>query len=499
MTRDLTTACFFYHSVFGWTAQSTGLRRLGLHGLDAARPAGRRRAQLDECSPEETHAALAGRHRDRRLRRHGASLRRSRRHGAGGTGGSGARPLRAAGGSRGRRLLGRRSARIAAPKGGIRRMQGALRSQSCRPSRSAPRFPGPRSRAWIERKEQVIANAKALWVPVFVERAEGALVTDVDGNTFIDFAGGIGCLAVGHSNAAVTAAVQEQVARFLHTDFTVMPYDSYVELAERLCARLPITGATKAAFFNSGAEAVENAVKIAKAATGRPGRDRLRGRVPRPHAHGDVADLEAAPVQGGLRAVRARGLPRRVPVRVPLAGGRRHRRARSTTCAARSRRASRPRTWPRSSSSRSRARAASCRRPPAYLRGLREICDEHGIVLIADEVQTGFGRTGTPVRDRAVRRRARPRVRRQVDRRRPAALGRARARRDHGRAGRLGDRRHLRRQPRRLRRRARGARRDRPARPLRARARDRRGADAAHARPPGSACRSSATCAGSAR
>ena len=64
--------------------------------------------------------------------------------------------------------------------------------------------------------------------------------------------------------------MQEQVARFLHTDFTIMPYDSYVELAERLCARLPITGATKAAFFNSGAEAVENAVKIAKAATGRP-------------------------------------------------------------------------------------------------------------------------------------------------------------------------------------------------------------------------------------
>jgi len=131
-------------------------------------------------------------------------------------------------------------------------------------------IPGPRSRAWIERKERVVADAKALWVPVFVESAEGALVTDVDGNTFIDFAGGIGCLAVGHSNPAVTSAVQTQVARFLHTDFTIMPYDSYVELAEQLCRRLPITGPTKAAFFNSGAEAVENAVKIAKAATGRP-------------------------------------------------------------------------------------------------------------------------------------------------------------------------------------------------------------------------------------
>ena len=130
--------------------------------------------------------------------------------------------------------------------------------------------PGPRSRAWIERKERVVANAKALWVPVFVESAEGALVTDVDGNTYIDFAGGIGCLAVGHSNAAVTSAVRDQISRFLHTDFTIMAYDSYVELAEQLCGRLPITGPTKAAFFNSGAEAVENAVKIAKASTGRP-------------------------------------------------------------------------------------------------------------------------------------------------------------------------------------------------------------------------------------
>ena len=131
-------------------------------------------------------------------------------------------------------------------------------------------IPGPRSREWIARKDAVVARAKALWVPVFVERAQGATLTDVDGNTFIDFAGGIGCLAVGHSNAAVTARVQAQVDRFLHTDFTVLPYDSYVDLAERLCARAPIAGEVRAAFFNSGAEAVENAIKIARAATGRP-------------------------------------------------------------------------------------------------------------------------------------------------------------------------------------------------------------------------------------
>src|SRR3954467_3517221 len=131
-------------------------------------------------------------------------------------------------------------------------------------------IPGPRSREWIARKEAVVAEAKSLWIPVFVQEASGATLTDVDGNTFIDFAGGIGCLAVGHSNAAVSERVRAQVDRFLHTDFTILPYDSYVELAERLLAKTPITGPKKAAFFNSGAEAVENAVKIAKVATGRP-------------------------------------------------------------------------------------------------------------------------------------------------------------------------------------------------------------------------------------
>jgi 4-aminobutyrate aminotransferase / (S)-3-amino-2-methylpropionate transaminase / 5-aminovalerate transaminase len=256
-------------------------------------------------------------------------------------------------------------------------------------------IPGPRSRAWIERKERVVANAKALWVPVFVERAEGALVTDVDGNTFIDFAGGIGCLAVGHSNAAVTSAVQDQLARFLHTDFTVMPYDSYVELAEQLCARLPITGPTKAAFFNSGAEAVENAVKIAKAATGRPaviahegafhGRTHMAMsltskqhpykagfgpfapevyRVAYPYEYrwtGD-GDASAGALDDLRRAFTTRIAPEEVAAIViePIQG-----------------------------------EGGFVPAPAAYLRGLRELCDEHGIVLIADEVQTGFGRTGT--------------------------------------------------------------------------------------------------------
>ena len=147
----------------------------------------------------------------------------------------------------------------------------------------------------------------------------------------------------GTPTPRVTSAVQAQVARFLHTDFTIMPYDSYVELAERLCARLPITGADQGRVLQQRRRGRRERRQDRQGGHRPAGRDRLRGRVPRPHAHGDVADLEAASVQGGLRAVRARGLPRRVPVRVPLAGRRRRLRpARSTTCAAPSRRASRP-------------------------------------------------------------------------------------------------------------------------------------------------------------
>src|SRR5689334_2153571 len=107
-------------------------------------------------------------------------------------------------------------------------------------------------------------------MPMWIDHGRGALLTDVDGNTFIDFAGGIGCLNVGHAHPRVVEAVREASTRFLHTDFTIVPYESYVELAERLGRLVPISGEVRAAFFNSGAEAVENAVKIAKAHTGRP-------------------------------------------------------------------------------------------------------------------------------------------------------------------------------------------------------------------------------------
>src|SRR5204863_1256016 len=131
-------------------------------------------------------------------------------------------------------------------------------------------IPGPRSREILERKDRVVAEPLSLYLPVVAAEGRGATLTDVDGNTFIDFTGGVGCLNVGHSHPHVVEAVQEQAARFLHTDFTIVPYEIYVTLAERLLELAPFHTPAKAAFFNAGTEAVENAVKFARAYTERP-------------------------------------------------------------------------------------------------------------------------------------------------------------------------------------------------------------------------------------
>ena len=131
-------------------------------------------------------------------------------------------------------------------------------------------IPGPKSKAILERKERVVADPLSIFLPVVVDQAQGATLTDVDGNTFLDFTGGVGCLNVGHSHPQVVAAAQEQLTRFSHTDFTIVPYEVYVDLAERLCELAPVRRPAKAAFFNAGTEAVENAVKFARSYTGRP-------------------------------------------------------------------------------------------------------------------------------------------------------------------------------------------------------------------------------------
>ena len=254
-------------------------------------------------------------------------------------------------------------------------------------------LPGPKSKQILERKQRVIADAKSIYLPIVIDHAHGIAITDVDGNTFLDWTGGIGCLNVGHTNAAVSAALHAQIDRFLHTDFTMVPYESYVELAEKLLARTPISGAKKAAFFNSGAEAVENAVKLAKLATGRSavitfdrafhgrtlmamtltskqhpykaGMGPFAGevyRAPYPYPYRDTADDASQVALDALREmftthVAAESVAAIIFEPVQGEGG-------------------------------------FVVPPVEWVRGLRQIADEHGIVLIADEVQTGFGRTG---------------------------------------------------------------------------------------------------------
>jgi 4-aminobutyrate aminotransferase / (S)-3-amino-2-methylpropionate transaminase / 5-aminovalerate transaminase len=132
-------------------------------------------------------------------------------------------------------------------------------------------IPGPKSKDLLTQRNKYVPKAISNNCHSFVKKAQGAVVEDVDGNTFIDFAGAIGTLNVGHSHPRVVRALQEQVSQFIHTGFNVMMYESYIKLAERLCKLAPGDFEKQAAFFNSGAEAVENAVKIARKYTQRQG------------------------------------------------------------------------------------------------------------------------------------------------------------------------------------------------------------------------------------
>src|SRR3989454_10943584 len=131
-------------------------------------------------------------------------------------------------------------------------------------------IPGEKSRELLTRRQEFVARGVASTMNVFAAKADGAIIEDVDGNRFIDFAGGIGAMNVGHARPEVTRAIAEQAAKFTHTCFSVMMYEPYVALAERLVKLTPGDFPKKAIFLNSGAEAVENAVKIARYATGRP-------------------------------------------------------------------------------------------------------------------------------------------------------------------------------------------------------------------------------------
>jgi 4-aminobutyrate aminotransferase/(S)-3-amino-2-methylpropionate transaminase len=250
-------------------------------------------------------------------------------------------------------------------------------------------IPGPRSRELIERKERVVAEPLSLTFPIVIERGEGATLTDVDGNTFIDFTGGVGCLNVGHSHPRVVEAAQDQLERFSHTDFTIVPYEVYVNLAERLCELAPITNA-KAAFFNAGTEAVENAIKFARSHTKRPAVIAFEGGF---HGRTLLAlslTSKTHPYKAGLGpfAPEVYRLPFPYEYRGVSADEalRTLERALITQVAAE--------TVAAIVIEPVQGEGGFVVAPKEFMAGVRRLCDEHGIVMVVDEVQTGFARTG---------------------------------------------------------------------------------------------------------
>ncbi|MCM2971065.1 4-aminobutyrate--2-oxoglutarate transaminase [Larsenimonas suaedae] len=241
-----------------------------------------------------------------------------------------------------------------------------------------------------ELKQQYVAKGAPHMIQAFADTAENAEIWDVEGNRYIDFAGGIGVLNLGHRHPKVVEAIKAQLDKVMHTSAAVMPYAPYVHLCKRLCDAVPITGDTRAVLVNSGAEAVENAVKIARAATGRSaviafdgsfhGRTMmtlaLTGKVlPYKHDFGPMpGDVFRAPYPNPTHGVSDEqslaAIEKLFKTDVPA-----HRVAAIIIEPV-------------------QGEGGFYQASPAFMQSLRALCDEHGIVLIADEVQSGFARTG---------------------------------------------------------------------------------------------------------
>ncbi len=264
-------------------------------------------------------------------------------------------------------------------------------------SESIPYYdiPGAKSRELLARRQQFVARGVSSTMNVFAAKADGAIIEDVDGNRFIDFAGGIGAMNVGHARPEVTRAIAEQAAKFTHTCFSVMMYEPYIALAERLVRLTPGDFPKKALFFNSGAEAVENAVKISRWATGRPAiivfDNAFHGRTlmtmtmtskvkPYKYGFGPYApEVYRAPypypyrmnmtpqeataycIQELERIFVADVAPDQVAAIIvePVQG-----------------------------------EGGFMAAPPGFLRALKTVCEKYNILFVADEIQSGFCRTG---------------------------------------------------------------------------------------------------------
>ena len=226
--------------------------------------------------------------------------------------------------------------------------------------------------------------------PITAARAKGSELWDVDGRRYVDFAGGIGVMNVGHGHPRVMQAVEEQLKNATHTSFQVVHYESYLRLAERLCEVAPIEGERKAIFFSTGAEAIENAVKIARAATGREAVISFRGAF-----HGRT--LLALTLTGSVQPYKQSFGPYAAEVyQTPFPYSYRGWTTEAALADLDSLLESEvgPKRVAAIVIEPVLGEGGFVPAPFEFMKGLRELCDRHGILLIADEIQTGFGRTG---------------------------------------------------------------------------------------------------------
>ena len=279
----------------------------------------------------------------------------------------------------------------------VQTVPGADRSGTDLPQRRrlVTAVPGPNSQELMARRAAAVPPGVGTALPVFVERAGGGVLVDVDGNSLIDFGSGIAVTSVGNAAPAVVAAVAEQTARFTHTCFMITPYEGYVEVCERLNRLTPGGFEKRSMLVNSGAEAVENAVKVARAATGRPavvvfdhayhGRTLLTMTLTakyRPYKAGFgpyAPEVYRAPMAypfrwpGGADRCADEAYERFVDLVTTQVGADR------VACVV---------VEP------IQGEGGFVVPAPGFLRRVADFCAGHGILLVADEVQTGFGRTG---------------------------------------------------------------------------------------------------------
>ena len=240
------------------------------------------------------------------------------------------------------------------------------------------------------RKNQATPRGVGVMCDFYADRAENAELWDVEGKRYIDFAAGIAVLNTGHRHPKIIAAITEQLTRFTHTAYQIVPYASYVELAEKISQLVPGSHAKKTAFFTTGAEAVENAIKIARAATGRSGIIAFSGAFHGRTMMGMALTGKVEPYKLGFGPLP--GEVYHAPFPTAL-----HQVSVAQSLAA-------IHSIFKASIDPKRVAAIIIEPvqgeggfyvvPPEFMRALRTICDQHGILLIADEIQTGFARTG---------------------------------------------------------------------------------------------------------